>query len=93
MNKISLKKTGIVALVAVFVIAVIIPNVAFASTTAFSQDETVQVTAYARGIAIQKIDNGTVKMPANLTLTAEPINRGEKLITFKIVGAKSTSMA
>jgi hypothetical protein len=90
MNEISLqKKTGIVALVAVFMaVIIVVPNVAFATSSTSAEENTVQVTAYAKGIAIQKIDNETVKTPANLTLVAEPVERGEKLITFKIVGGK-----
>lgn len=94
MNKMSLnKKVGIVALVAVFVTAmtviIVVPNVAFATPSTLAEENAqLQVTAYAKGIAIQKIDNETVKMPANLTLTAEPVERREKLILFKIVDGK-----
>lgn len=90
MTKMSLKKkAGIVALAAVFMAVIIVgPNMAFATSSTLAEENTVQVIAYAKGIAIQKIDNETVKMPANLTLVAEPIERGEKLILFKIVGGK-----
>jgi len=90
MNHVSLKtKIGIVALAAVFLIAIIVvPNIAFATSLTLSEETAVQVTADARGIAIQKVNNETVQMPANLTLVAEPIERGEKLILFKIVGGR-----
>jgi hypothetical protein len=90
MNKMNVKRIGIVALVAVFLVAIIaVPSAALASTPAFDEEKTVQVTAYAKGIAIQEIDNETVRMPANLTLTAELIEHGNKLILFKIVGGKA----
>lgn len=90
MNKMSMKKkVSIVALAAVFMaVIIVIPNVTFATPSTLAEENTVQVTAYAKGIAIQKVNNETVRMPANLTLTAEPVERREKLILFKIVSGK-----
>jgi hypothetical protein len=89
MNKISLKKTGMMTLAVLFMAVIIaVPNMAFATSSTVAEESAVQVTAYAKGTAIQKIDNETVKMPVNLTLAAEPIERGEKRILFKIVGGK-----
>ena len=90
MNKMSMKKkVSIVALAAVFMaVIIVIPNVTFATPSTLAEENTLQVTAYAKGIAIQKVNNETVRMPANLTLTAEPVERREKLILFKIVSGK-----
>jgi hypothetical protein len=89
MNKISLKKTGMMTLAVLFMAVIIaVPNMAWASPSTLAEENTVKVTVYAKGIALQKIDNGRAKMPANLTLTAEPVECGEKRILFKIVGGK-----
>jgi len=90
MSKMSLKKkTVIIAVAAVFMaVIIVVPNMVFATSSILAEETAVQVTAYAQGIAIQEMDNETVKMPANVTLTAEPIERGEKLILFKIVGGR-----
>jgi len=90
MSKISLeKKARVTALVTLFIaVAIVVPSIAFASSATTTEDIDIQVTAYAKGLAIQKIGNKTVKMPANLTLAAEPIRRGEKLIAFKIIDGK-----
>ena len=90
MSKISLKKkASIMALAAVFVaVIIVLPNIVFATSSTTAEESTVQVIAYAKGIAVQRTNNETEKMPANLTLTTEPIEQREKLIIFKVVSGE-----
>jgi len=82
------KKTAITAVVtAALILMVTVPYVSYATSTE-NTTECSPIIGKARGIAIQHIDNETIRMPANLTLAATPMMRREKVITFKIVGGE-----
>ena len=79
------KSIIIVALVALALIAVaLFPSVAFAAEETTPQTRILR----ARGLAFERIENETVKMPTNLTLVVEPGKIGRGVITFNVVSGE-----
>jgi hypothetical protein len=83
------KKTAITAVVtAALILMITVPYISYATSTENTTTECNPIIGKARGIAIQHVDNETIRMPANLTLAATPVMRRDKVIAFKIVGGE-----
>lgn len=82
-KKVTIAVTATIALILI----VAMPYIGYAAPSPTSEEILSQkiVILKARGIAIEKIDNQTVKMPANLTLFCEPIKKYKGFTGFKIV--------
>jgi hypothetical protein len=82
------KKATIVVTIAIaLALMVALPTIGFATSSSASEEILSQkiVVLKAKGIAVEKIDNQTVKMPANMTLFLEPVRKYRGVIGFKVV--------
>jgi len=79
-------KMVLVASIAIALVAMIaFPTVGYAEEVP-TTDSPTPVIVKARGVALQKADNGTItKLPANMTLTVVKVKRAEGVILFKVL--------
>lgn len=79
-------KMAIVAPIAIALVAMVaFPIVGYAEDVP-TTDAPAPVIVKARGVALQKADDGTIiKLPANMTLAAVKVKRAEGVILFKVL--------
>lgn len=89
MFTLSKKKKAMIAATAAIALVLMVAMLytAYAEPSSTSEENLSRkvVVLKARGIALEKIDNQTVKMPANLTLYCEPVKEYKGVIGFRIV--------
>ena len=66
---------------------VVLPTIGFGLSSSASEEILTQkiVILKARGLVVEKIDNQTLRMPANMTLFLEPVMKYRGAIGFKVV--------
>jgi len=80
------KKVMIAAAVTIaLTLMIALPYVGYAAPSEDVLEQGKLVVLKARGVALERVDNQTVTMPANMTLLLEPVKRYWRITVFRVV--------